>query len=256
MSSTVYCLHSSQSHGGQFRSLLKSLPEGCEGIAPDLIGYGKGEPLTVSDTDFWLQTELDALEKQNKLPPEGSVIVGHSYGGAIALRWARLMAEKHPEQVKALILYEPVAFHILKPEEPGRAEIEAVAAKMKQHSEAQACEAFVDYWNKPGYFSRLPEKAQRFMISQQRKVTADFHALLEEPVAAEDYANIQCPVLLMHGQKSPMSSRSVVARLAEVLPACETAVVDSGHMGPLTHPNLVNPVILDRLSYWLNHRKD
>ena len=47
--------------------------------------------------------------------PAGSVIlIGHSFGGAIALH----MARTRPELFKALVLFEPVAFHLFKTAEP------------------------------------------------------------------------------------------------------------------------------------------
>ena len=52
---------------------------------------------------------------------------------------------------------------------------------------------------------------------------------------------LDVPVLLMVGSKSPLSSRAVARRLARLLPRAERVELEGlGHMGPITHPELVN----------------
>ena len=234
----IVCLHSSQSHGGQWRALKRMLGPRQDVLAPDLIGYGKGPKLSEPATEFRLGHELEALARQDFTRYEQVALVGHSYGAALALKWAR----EFPRQVAGLVLYEPVAFHVLPPTSEGRLEVEKVAAKMTELSVAEAAAAFVDYWNEPGYFARLPGSVQDLMIRQQPKVAADFNALLHEPVRALDYQDIACPVLLMHGERSPASSRAVADELAENLPHVERASVAAGHMAPLNEPGKVNPL--------------
>lgn len=251
---SVVALHSSQSHSGQWRSLAKQLarllPAGVSFYAPDLIGYGQGVPLAEglpSDVSkFRLSDELKALKAQD-LPAPGSsekvILIGHSYGGATALQWAL----RYPEQVQGLILYEPVSFHVLAEKESARAEILAITESMQGLSLAESAAIFVDYWNQPGYFARLPEKARALMSQQQAKVHADFHALLDEETTLAEYAQIQCPVVLLYGDQSPLSSRTVAAHLAATLPNCQALPVHAGHMGPLVAADIVNPFILEAL---------
>ncbi|RUO19334.1 alpha/beta hydrolase [Aliidiomarina iranensis] len=257
---SIVALHSSQSHSGQWRSLAKQLarllPAGVAFFAPDLIGYGKG--LSLADglpediTRFRLHHELTALQQQAQtqaqmVPAPGSdekvILIGHSYGGATALQWAL----RYPEQVQGLILYEPVSFHVLAENEAARAEILAITAQMHGLSLSESAAIFVDYWNQPGYFARLPEKARALMSQQQAKVQADFYALLHEETTLAEYANINCPVVLLHGEHSPLSSRTVAEKLAATLPNCEALAVNAGHMGPLVAADTVNPFIIDAL---------
>lgn len=240
-------LHSSQSHGGQWRSLSRQLPEQITLHSPDLIGYGAAVPfeaLSVAAASFRLADELAAIERAGINPEQGPLVLfGHSYGGALALHWAR----RFPKAVKALILYEPVAFHVLPKDHAARAEISAVADAMETMSAAEACECFVDYWNSPGYFGALPLAAQKLMVSQQGKVTADFQALLGEPASLTDYAALTMPVHLFSGTKSPLSSCTVAQLLAETLPNVIHTTVATGHMGPITDSRLVTPLFTDAL---------
>ncbi len=240
-------LHSSQSHGGQWRALSRQLPESYMLQAPDLIGYGAAPTFAqclVAAADFRLANEITALVQTGLQPERGPVVlVGHSYGGALALHWAR----RFPQAVAALVLYEPVAFHVLAKDHAARAEISAVANAMDTMSAADACTHFVDYWNSPGYFNALPAAAQALMISQQDKVTADFKALLGEPASLADYAKLTMPVHLFSGEQSPLSSQTVAQLLANTLPNATHTRVAAGHMGPITHSRIVTPLLLKAL---------
>ncbi|WP_194755300.1 alpha/beta fold hydrolase [Aliidiomarina indica] len=247
----ILALHSSQSHSGQWRSLQTALHAAMPELrleAVDLIGYGQGPALMKSPHEFRFDDELKALHVDGSLHgDEPLVLLGHSYGGALALRLARELGK----QVLGIILYEPVAFHVLPKDEPARAEIVAIAQKMDELSDVDATEAFVDYWNHPGYFARLPGRVKEMMVAQQRKVQADFHALLDEPAGLADYQSVSCPVHLLHGSESPLSSRTVAALLASVLPNCHCIEIPAGHMAPLTEPGLVNPHIVKAIEQLL-----
>lgn len=243
----ILAFHSSQSHSGQWRALQQDIhhhwPDSpLEGL--DLIGYGQGPVLDKLAADFRFDDEIAALQATGTFADDTPlVLIGHSYGGALAMRLARELGDR----VVGVIVYEPVAFHVLPAAHPARSEIVAIAKTMDTSSLSQACAAFVDYWNQPGYFAALPPRLQRAMITHQRKVSADFHALFDEPARAEDYAEIACPVWLLHGNQSPLSSRTVADILAAHVPVCHRITVDAGHMGPLTHPERVNPHLVQAL---------
>jgi pimeloyl-ACP methyl ester carboxylesterase len=56
-------------------------------------------------------------------------------------------------------------------------------------------------------------------------------------------------VLYMIGGRSPPSSRSVARLLTQVLPQVEVMEFEAlGHMGPVTHPQVVNAAICQFLS--------
>lgn len=177
------------------------------------------------------------------LPRAPFHLIGHSFGGAVALRLARLLCQAGIPPTSVCV-YEPVCFHVLPSAGPARDEIVDVAEQMERLTTAEATAAFVNYWNQPGYFEALPAKVQQGMIAKQMKVNADFAALLHEPAQLHDYSVIDCPVLLMHGSQSPLSSRTVASLLASVLPDCTEVEVAAGHMAPLTAPELVNSAVL------------
>ncbi|WP_339879158.1 alpha/beta hydrolase [Pseudidiomarina gelatinasegens] len=238
-------LHSSQSNSGQWRGLIQQLGAHFDILAIDLLGYGKA-PATddIEAEAFRFDDELPrvleaiaAMQWQQQL----ITLVGHSYGGALALK----LALEQPVPVRELVVFEPVAFHVLEANEPARAEIERIAAQMYQEDAEAATRGFVDYWNQPGFFDALPERIRAGMTAQAAKVTRDFAALMGEPHKLSDYRNVTVPVLLLQGKHTQESARCVAHHLLQVLPDAQSETLDCGHMGPVTHPQLVNPAIVD-----------
>lgn len=244
----VVLLHSSQSNSGQWRQLIASLQAQYAVLAIDLIGYGKAPALsavTKQPTTFRFDDETPRIVTAiQSLAPSGTItLIGHSYGAALALK----LALEQPFKVDRLLMFEPVAFHVLPHQHAARDEIEAVAEQMLNAPAEEATQGFVDYWNQPGYFQALPEKIRNAMIAQAPKVNADFAALMGEPHQLEDYQRVSQPCLLLQGKQTRLSAKQVAQQLLRVLPNATTEKLDCGHMGPLTHPQMVNAAIIEFL---------
>ena len=85
-------------------------------------------------------------------------LVGHSYGGAVALAVARA----RPECIDSLVLFEPVLFSLLVAEDPEQAasrEITAVRddtiAALERGDPHGSGERFVDYWMEAGAWAAI-----------------------------------------------------------------------------------------------------
>ena len=242
MRTTVLMLHSSLSSGRQWQGLKQALKTQYQVLNPDLTGYGSNtcdyrRPMQLSDEAEHLWPLLEAN-------PAGSVILmGHSFGGAVALH----MARTRPELFKAVVLFEPVAFHLLKTTEPAvYRQVQQLSQEMLTLDAAQAAALFIDYWQGDGYFSHLPDVMQQKLMGQVGKVAADFEALSGESATLNDYATaLQCPVLLLSGEQSQLSAQRLATMLAGALPCVEFRIVKTGHMGPVTDAELVNSVLLE-----------
>jgi len=240
----VLLLHSSLSSGRQWQVLKRQWPD-FEGLNPDLFGYGT-EPV-VLQRPFQLALETAPFVSWLLEQPALSVIlVGHSYGGAVALHLAR----SYPQQIKALLLFEPVAFHLLAQQQDAEAqlllqEVLHLSAQIPASDPMQAAELFVDYWQSPGYFAALPLSMQQKMAAQVWKVAADFEALIAEPATLQQYQRaISCPVLLMSGKYSRRSALKITELLHAALPQSVWVQTETGHMGPVSQPELINSELL------------
>lgn len=247
----VVLLHCSGSSGAQWRSLAGRLGSRYRVIAPDLIGYGASAPWP-GRAEFCLAQEAAVIRSLiRKL--DGTVhLVGHSYGGAVALHIART----RPELLRSLTLIEPSAFHLLRGGDEfdyaALREISDVAAYVKTMLASgdymRACGRFVDYWSGPGTWAAMPADKRAAFAPQLIKVVLDFHALLNEPAEIEHVKNIDLPALLLQGGCTTLPSRCVVKRLRDALPAAQFRVVQgAGHMLPVTHRDAVNGVIAEFL---------
>lgn len=255
----VLLLHSSLSSHKQWLPLTALLSERYSLWLPDLQGYGQNNPVAFSQNPVWsLADEADALlatltEQQKDTP---LTLIGHSFGGALALHLARTGKLK----VKALLLFEPVAFHLLAAESDAQAvaltaEVRLLSEQMPKLNAEAAAQLFVDYWQQADYFRHLPARMQQQMAGQVWKVPQDFSALINEPATTADYAALQMPVLLLCGSESRQSALRVSQLLAASWLQAQITKLPTGHMGPVTASELVNQHIVAFLA-GLSHKAE
>ncbi|MFD2366260.1 alpha/beta fold hydrolase [Pseudoduganella sp. GCM10020061] len=238
----VVLLHSSMSSQSQWNKLVARESGRYRFVAVDLLGYGRS-PFPLEPDSFTLGHEVDAVMASIAAhvdTHEPLHLVGHSYGGATALRLARELGPR----VRSLCVFEPVAFHLLPQGSPARTEIVAVVASIEAApTRTAAARSFIDYWNGAGTFDTLPEAQQARFAAQIDKVKLDFQALLGEPATLADCAQLDMPALVLSGSASPRSTREVAAQLASALGDARSAQVAGGHMAPITHADAVNELI-------------
>ena len=238
----MIALHCSGSSGRQWAAYEALLPRSIRMVAPDLMGYGsapewvRGRPVSLDDEARRLAPLLIAAER-------GVHLVGHSYGGSVALQMALLW----PERVRSLTLFEPVRFALLLADPAQHAVGEAIVAVGRRigaiamsGETARAAALFVDYWSGGGAWDLLPPSRQQAIIARIHKVRAEFEALFADKVPAAAYAGLTMPVTLITGSESPLPARRVVDLLAaQVAHAKVVHLSGLGHMGPISHPQAV-----------------
>lgn len=96
----ILAVHGMTGHGARWAHLAENhLPE-ARVLAPDLIGHGRS-PWT---PPWDISAQVDGLKSVVESHARGPVlVVGHSYGGAIALH----LAADHPQLVRGLVLLDP-----------------------------------------------------------------------------------------------------------------------------------------------------
>lgn len=140
------------------------------------------------------------------------VLVGHSYGAAVAL----IAALDRPERVRGLALYEPTLFSLIDGEAPPpnhadgiRNAVAASAAALDEGDRNGAAERFIDYWMGPGSWRRTPEKRQPTIAASVVNVRRWKHALVTEPTPLAAFAALDVPVLYMTGARSTAAAHGV-----------------------------------------------
>lgn len=244
----VVLLHGSGGSSGQWRALAEQLHERYRVFAPDLYGYGASAPWS-GRRAFHLECEAEIVLALLERFGGRVHLVGHSYGGAVALHVARLCGDS----LRSLTLIEPAAFSLLRQADaPAAAEIAEVAESMVR---AMACGdylggfgQFIDYWNGPGAWAAIPADKRYAMAARFPKVMLDFHATFNEPTRLEDFRSMVVPTLLMQGTRSPSPTRRICGLLADTFPVTQLKNVEgAGHMSPVTHRDQVNAMIIAQL---------
>ena len=244
----VIALHGSASSGAQWRSLVGYLEGRFRVFTPDLPGYGASAHLPVGGLAG------DARAVAGLIDGIGGPVhlVGHSYGGAVALK----LAAMRPEAVRSLTVIEPVAFHLLRAggEVDRRLyrEVMAIGAAMDPAAgpgrRIAAMRLFIDYWNGAGAWARTSAGLRAFLLGCHDRVRADFRAIAGEQGGVAELARIACPALAVMGLESPLPSMRVTEIVARALPRAVLRMVpEAGHMAPLTDPHIIDPMIGDHL---------
>jgi pimeloyl-ACP methyl ester carboxylesterase len=230
----------------QWRELAERLRDRYRLIAIDLHGYGESAMPSSCD-GYGLCDELRLVESvlaRELRPGEQFHLVGHSYGGIIALQ---LAAQAGSQRVRSLSLFEPIAFHLLPAGDPDFALLESIRSEIADRLHTGDAHGgagcFVDYWSGAGAFAQLREERQSVLAAQVPKVLLEFRAVVEESWDVAAYRRIGVPTCLVAGKWSPDPAQRLTSMLADMLPHASCFEVEAGHMAPITHPELVNPIL-------------
>lgn len=243
----IVLLHSSMSSATQWYSLIESLSLQYRVIAIDLYGYGE-TTMPDNSTTFSLQNEVLLIEEVLEYLQISSCqpmhFIGHSYGGATALK----LCHQSSRPILSLTLFEPVSFHLLPHQSPALIEIqnivETLNKNIKEGEDKKATEVFINYWNGAGAFQSLSLRKQQAFISDIKKVALDFQALLYESTTLNELYQFPVKTYLLAGSQSPLSTTTIVELLKKSLPYSTTQYINGGHMAPIFQADAVNSLII------------
>lgn len=236
----VVMIHSGGMSSRQWGRLATRLSATHRAIALDLLGYGQSPPARDA---FTLQDDLDAVLAVVDAAGEPAHVVGHSYGGLLALEVARART------IRSLSLCEPVAFGVLH----STNDAEALADLGRYGDDASFgeepgserwLERFVDWWNGAGAWRAMPPPARQAFLAVGPKVYREVAGITHERTSHETWAALDVPTLLVCGANTTLAERHVCAVFARAMKHVELRTIEgAGHMAPITHADLVNAAI-------------
>ena len=208
---------------------------------PSNLGYppnaaiARGAKVTAHDDVAHLLTQL---------PDDGAPVhvYAHSYGGFVALELVKRLGAR----VASVFLYEPVLFGALAGAREGDAAAIAQAREFLSHAwfltdDARGgtdpwLEHFIDYWNKPGSWQRMPTALQDFSRLVGWKMFQEVRSVFFDNRRFDAFAFPGVKLTLGMGERSPVASREMARQLARVNPhATLFELSGTGHLAPLTH---------------------
>ncbi len=190
-----------------------------------------------------LADEAYAIARQAAGPGERVHLVGHSYGGAVALK----LAMGWPERIASLTLIEPAMFHLLRDggalERQMYADIAEVEARLRKAvaggDAIPGVAAFVDFWCGAGSFAALAPERRLALAADADRIIGNFTTVARENWPAEECASVKAPMLALTGTHSPVIVQHLSRLIAgAITDARVVAVSEAGHMLPFTHAAL------------------
>jgi pimeloyl-ACP methyl ester carboxylesterase len=242
---TVLCIHPSSSSSAQWKPLMARLSSRYRVVAVDIYGHGRS-PRWENRRDLTLADEVELIAPV--LPESGPVVlVGHSYGAAVALE----LALTYPDRVAALALYEPASWGLLvreRPRDPATREILALREDtdrlVRRGRPADATRLFLTYWAGAGAWEALPDDRRRNLVAGVDTLPHGWAAAFGEGPTMTQLATIRVPCLLLSGERTRRPAAAVARLLERGLPTVATVALPGlGHLGPLTDPSTVDAEI-------------
>jgi pimeloyl-ACP methyl ester carboxylesterase len=244
----VLLVHASMAGARQWSSLIGDLGGRFHTRAVNLFGYG-GTPAWSSEQSPTL-ADFAALVARAVPSTERKIfLVGHSFGGAVAIHAA---ARQLRGRVERLVLVEPSLFYLLEQEGQRVAfrEISSLARFTNDRIVAgavhDAAGRFIDYWSGHGTWAGMPEGKKAALAGLIPDIAHEWNVVLSGTTTAAEWAALlPRHTLLLLSARARRPSRGIVQALwRHAGPGWElTNIARAGHMAPVTHPHIVNPII-------------
>lgn len=220
----VAVIHGSMDRSSGMLKLSRAIDDRCRVLRYDRRGYGKSAP---HPGPFTMAAQVDDLVAL--LADRPAVLIGHSYGGNVALATAAL----HPALVRGVAIYEtPLSWE---PWWPGNTAGSVAVAGADDP--AAAAEQFMRRMIGDERWDALPERTRATRRVEGAAMVGELIDLRAvAPWFAED---IHVPVIASYGTLgSPHHQRGMTHVAATILGA-ELVVLDGcRHDAPLSHPAL------------------
>jgi esterase len=181
-------------------------------------------------------------------------LLGHSRGGGVVLHVARL----YPEVIRTLILEDASGMESLLPASPESTTLAAKGTEIRKTLRAniaggdmdKAAREFVDGWNGPGSWEKLPAATKQIVLDN----LGTGMAIDERPkISCADIQNFNFPVLLLTGERSPKRYGDMYGAMRQCKPNIPAQVIvpnatHTMHGATLGNPVFFNKVVLEFLN--------
>lgn len=215
----VMLIHGSLDRSAGMLRLSRQIQKESQVIRFDRRGYAQNVshsgPFTVDGNVMDVVSILNGRE---------AILIGHSFGGNIALATAALLGD----QIRAVTTYEtPLSWFDWWPSS-------TAGAKSLQVPTSEAAEAFMIRLIGQKRWEQLPESTKQARRSEGPALTTELQSIRDE--APWHNADITCPVLCGYGSRALEHHKRGALWLGSNLPSARSIeLVDAGHGAPNSH---------------------
>jgi len=228
----IALVHGSMDRSAGMLKLSRRLDPDFRVLRYDRRGYGRSHP---HPGPFAMSAQVDDLVAL--LAGRRAVVVGHSYGGDVALA----TADRHPELVAGVAVYETPLSWL-----PWWPNTTAGSIAMAQRSDtSDAAEQFMRRILGQRRWEALPERVKETRRAEGVALVAELSDLRDnQPWRPE---NVTMPAITAYGTLASAHHSAGMTYAAELLGCPVVVLPDCRHDAPFSHPELFRQAIVDPL---------
>ena len=244
-----------------WRFLVEGLKEDYRFVLFDLKGHGHSD--RPYDTRYSLQDHAEIVTGlMNHLKLSNVVLVGHSFGSAVALFTALRSRNASPPLVSGLVLFAgsvdrhrlPLFLRLLRVPVIGWLGMKFTSASFRTrialmrayHDDSKVTDSVIEMYAR---YLRIPGTDHAMLETAKQFVPANLSQLKEE------LKTLEVPVVHIHGDQDIITPRQTADEVCRVLPRCRPIVLeDVGHVPHEERPDKIVPLLKDLLVEMFDHK--
>ncbi len=233
---TIVALHCTGGNAGQWKNIARHVGNELRIVAPNFVGVGRTEEAS-NDSHQRLEADIAVVQTVINEQPGPVHLMGHSYGGHIALN----IATRLQESPKSLILIEPAV-------PGGNSEDRFKINTTSVQSTVRDLVEFFDRTGTDGGWSSIPEARRAKLVADRSSLAAQINAIVETHLPDVRQIGGRMPCLIISGADTSLEIDEHCHRLFQMIDGAERVLVPgAGHMLPITHAKQVAESLLAHL---------
>lgn len=232
------------STGAAWRPIIADLSSRFRCATTSLLGYG-GTVERRTGSDPSISHEAEALESVVRKAGGSVHLVGHSFGGLVAL----VVALRNQVPLSSLVILEAPAMELLRAEGEDRHYglfrdmTEAYFADFASGN-VGAIAAMIDFYGGPGTFASWPPRIRAYAERTTPVNIVDWASAYDFPLSAASLSAIRLPVIVARGGASHPAMQCANALLSERINQAALVTIDAAaHFMVATHAREVAHLI-------------
>lgn len=241
---TIVFLPGSCSTGAAWRPVINAMNSRFRCVTTSLLGYGGTEERR-SASDTSIAHELDVVELVIRKTGGPVHLVGHSFGGMVALA----VALRNQMPLASLVVLEAPLVGLLR-ENDEHLHYGAFRRMMDGYfagfagGNAEAIATMIDFYGGAGTFAAWPPRVRAYAVETTAVNIRDWESIHGFPLSTAALAAVEVPTLVVWGGASHPAVRHANALLGESLPRAVVAPIDdAAHFMISTHAEQVGHLI-------------